>query len=68
MAGKDLTALRQKMKSCQQGPMRQLPAIIGSGFDDSGNFSSLMILIYVKSHAGHPMKSGKVLYEKLIAG
>lgn len=66
MEEKDLTALRQKVKSCQQSPMRHLSAIIGSGFDDSDNFSSLMLLIYVRSHEGHMTKTGKVLYEKLI--
>lgn len=61
---KALSALKQKMKGCQQGPMRQLPGIIGSGFDDSGTFSSLMLLIYVGSHAGHTMKTGNVYYLK----
>lgn len=68
MEGTDLTALRQKMKSHQQGPMRQLPAVIGSGFGDSGNFSSLILIIYVRSHAGYPIKTGNILYEKLIPG
>lgn len=43
-------------------PYEALPAIIGSRFDDSGNFSSLMLLIYIGSHTGHTMKTGNVLF------
>lgn len=48
--------------------MRQLSAIIGSTFDDTSNFSSLMLLIDAESHEGHmTMKTGGVLCERLIA-
>lgn len=44
-------------------PYEAFPAIIGSRFD--GNFSNLMLLIYIGSHIGLTMKTGNVLYEKI---
>lgn len=52
---KNLAALRQNVKSCQQGHMRWLSAMTGFVFSDTGNFSSLMLLINAESHEGHMM-------------
>lgn len=51
----NLAALRQNMKSCQQSHMRWLSAMTGFVFGDTGNFSSLMLLINAESHEGHMM-------------